>query len=327
MSAGTRRRAGSLLAAIFAFALVVFAALAWSDWSAFDSARRDLRVMVKAVDERSSQVRKEGKLLATKLPDGEDCDRNQLRALIADSHYVRDVGRIRGTRIYCNAMDGAGARIELGAPTLSRSDGVRMWITPRAMWAARGHSALRMDVVSWVDMPIPRDTVVAMLEAESSRLLVHSQPLPKSLLAAAGRLREGELRQDGYLAEVSESQDGRTIDLAARPLAAIETAYMDGLPRTLGLGAVGGTLAFVLVMAMFSRRDSPLSELRRALRAGKLQVALQPIVEVAGSAPRVVGFECLARWTREDGEAVSPDVFVPMLESAGLGSDLARCEV
>src|SRR4249919_2290263 len=107
-----------LLAASAAFILALFAALAWSDWATLASARQDMQALVKAVDQRSSQVRAEGLGLATRLPDGEDCDRNVLRALLAESHYVRDLGRIRGTLVYCNTMDGAGARIELGKPTL-----------------------------------------------------------------------------------------------------------------------------------------------------------------------------------------------------------------
>jgi sensor c-di-GMP phosphodiesterase-like protein len=318
-----------LLAASAVFALALLASLAWSDWTTLDSARGELRTMVQAVDQRSSQVRSEGIALAAKLPDGEECDRNQLRALIADSHYVRDVGRIRDTRVYCNAMDGAGARIQLGEPDVSRSDGVRMWIQAGTLWAARGHSVLRMDTVSFVDMPIPPDTRVAMLESESGRLLVHSGPLPKSLLAAAARLRHGELRQDGHLAAVSESQDGRTIDVAARPMSAIEGGYLRALPRSLALGAVAGLLGVALVLGLFASRDSLLSELRRALRTGKLGIALQPIVEasVVDATARVVGFECLARWTRANGEEVPPDAFVPMSEAAGLGSELARCVV
>jgi sensor c-di-GMP phosphodiesterase-like protein len=55
----------------------------------------------------------------------------------------------------------------------------------------------------------------------------------------------------------------------------------------------------------------------------------QPIVggPVGEASAKVVGFECLARWTREDGTEVSPALFVPMIEAAGLGSELARCMV
>jgi sensor c-di-GMP phosphodiesterase-like protein len=164
-----------------------------------------------------------------------------------------------------------------------------------------------------------------VLESESGHLITHSDPLPKALLQAAWKLREGELRRDGYLVEVSSSEDSRTVDLAARPLTALESAFIDALPKRLSLGAMLGLIGFALVMASFLRHHSLMSELRRAVRAHLLDVVLQPIVFAGPGSPRVAGFECLVRWTREDGTPVPPTLFVPMIEAAGLGSQLARC--
>ena len=323
-----RHRTEALLAASAACLLVLMSFLGWASWSAWSNARHELQTVTRAIDYRSVQVRTEGIKLADKLPESEDCDRHLLRKLLSTTHYVRDIGRIRNNRIYCNAMDGSGARIDLGAPTVLRAtDGMRMWITPRGVYAARGYSFLKMDPMSLIDMPLPPDTAVAVLDAESGHLLVHSQPLPKSLLEAAAKLRAGELRQDGYLVQVSSSEDGRTIDIAARPLAALQSAFVASLPKRLTFGATVSALVFALVMALYLRHYSLLSELRRALRMRTLSIALQPIVSASGPEPRIVAFECLARWTREDGSVVSPAVFVPMVESAGLGAELARAVV
>ena len=320
-----RHRTEALLAAAGVFLLAIMGALGWASWSEWHEARAELARVARAVDQRSSQVRAESKQLSVKLPESEDCDRSQLRKLLASSHYVRDLGRIRNTRIYCNAMDGAGARIELGPPTLMRdSDGVRMWISPRGLYAALGTSFLRMDPLSLIDLPLPEDTTVAVLDAETGYLITHSAPLPKSLLAAAAKVRQGEVRQDGYLMLVSSSDDSRTIDLAARPLSALQAGFLASLPKRLSFGASLGALAFALVMAAYLRHYSLLSELRRALRMRRLAISLQPIVATSGEVPRIVAFECLARWTREDGQSVSPAVFVPMIETAGLGAELAR---
>jgi sensor c-di-GMP phosphodiesterase-like protein len=323
-----RHRTEALLTATGVFVLAIIVSLGWASWSAWHNARHELAAVARAVDHRSVQVRTEGLKLSEKLPESEDCDRIELRALLANSHYVRDLGRIHNTRIYCNAMDGAGARIELGPPTLMRdTEGVRMWISTRGIYAARGHSFLRMDPMSLVDMPLPPETRVAVLEAESGHLMVHSDPLPKTLLQAAAKLRQGELRMDGYLASVSSSDDSRTIDVAARPLSALQDAFLASLPGRIGVGGGLGAVAFALVMFGFLRHYSLMSELRRALRMHALDIALQPIVDAGGGAPRVVGFECLVRWTREDGTTVSPTMFVPMLEATGLGSELARVVV
>jgi sensor c-di-GMP phosphodiesterase-like protein len=322
-----RRRTQAILAATGVFALAIMASLGWASWSEWHSARDELAQVARAVDIRSVQVRAESLQLGNKLPEGDDCDRALLRKLLGSTHYVRDLGRIRNTTIYCNTMDGAGARIELGPPTVMRgSDGLRMWIGPRGIYAALGHSFLRMDPMSLIDMPLPPNTIVAVMDAETGHLLTHSAPLPKSLLQAAAKLRQGELRQDGYLVVVSSSEDSRTVDLAARPLSVLQAAFMASLPKRLSIGATLGALAFALVMAAYLRHFSLLSELRRTLRLRKIDIALQPIVATSGPTPRIVAFECLARWNREDGP-VSPVVFVPMVEAAGISSELARAVV
>ena len=174
-----------MIVASAAFVLAVGLATGLSAWSTWNRAWADLGATASALDKRSLQVRKESKALASRLPDTEDCDRSQLRKLLASTHYVRDVARIRGNRIYCNAMDGSGARIDLGVPTIVRADGVSMWVSPRGIWAKRGFSVLRVDPMSFVDLPYPDHTTVALLEAESGRLLVHSSPLPKAVFDAA----------------------------------------------------------------------------------------------------------------------------------------------
>jgi len=57
------------------------------------------------------------------------------------------------------------------------------------------------------------------------------------------------------------------------------------------------------------------NDLRRAITANDFEVHYQPIVLLASG--MCVGFESLVRWTR-NGEAISPAVFVPIVEELGL---------
>ncbi|WP_339724394.1 EAL domain-containing protein [uncultured Paraglaciecola sp.] len=67
---------------------------------------------------------------------------------------------------------------------------------------------------------------------------------------------------------------------------------------------------------LIKRRYSLMGELRNTIREGKLSVMLQP--KVCLSTGKVVGFESLARWEREDGSFVSPDEFIAIAEASGL---------
>jgi EAL domain-containing protein (putative c-di-GMP-specific phosphodiesterase class I) len=63
-------------------------------------------------------------------------------------------------------------------------------------------------------------------------------------------------------------------------------------------------------------------EFRRALAAGEIAVAFQPILDLHDGRPRAV--EALARWTHPERGAVSPAVFVPLAERCGLIGELGR---
>jgi diguanylate cyclase (GGDEF)-like protein len=58
------------------------------------------------------------------------------------------------------------------------------------------------------------------------------------------------------------------------------------------------------------------SDLRRAIAAGEVVAAFQPIVDLATG--RVLKYEALARWTHPRRGPVSPGVFVPLAEETGL---------
>lgn len=97
-------------------------------------------------------------------------------------------------------------------------------------------------------------------------------------------------------------------------------SFWDRHVRTLvGGSTLGLTLAGVWLFAFlkYSReRLSLAGELRQALAAGRVRAQYQPIVELDSG--RCVGAEALARWTRDNGETVSPEIFIPIAEKNGL---------
>ncbi|MES2862132.1 MAG: EAL domain-containing protein [Pseudomonadota bacterium] len=62
-------------------------------------------------------------------------------------------------------------------------------------------------------------------------------------------------------------------------------------------------------------------ELRQALQAGELQMVYQPQIDETGA---TIGAEALMRWPHPTRGQISPSVFVPMAETAGLGEVLGR---
>ncbi len=64
------------------------------------------------------------------------------------------------------------------------------------------------------------------------------------------------------------------------------------------------------------------TDLRGAIEADQIDVAYQPLVQVATG--RIVGFEALARWHGPDGRPIDPADFVPIAEETGLIVALGR---
>ncbi|MBO4914192.1 MAG: EAL domain-containing protein [Oscillospiraceae bacterium] len=65
-----------------------------------------------------------------------------------------------------------------------------------------------------------------------------------------------------------------------------------------------------------------LSDFQQALEEHELFIVLQPQCVI--STGRVVGAESLVRWRREDGEMISPGIFVPVLEEYGFVTELDK---
>ena len=94
--------------------------------------------------------------------------------------------------------------------------------------------------------------------------------------------------------------------------------------QTLAVGAGLGLLlvgAWIYLMLRFSRRQLSLAtELRQALARGRISVQYQPVMNLSTGC--CVGAEALARWQRANGEWVSPNLFIPVAEEAGIVQDV-----
>jgi sensor c-di-GMP phosphodiesterase-like protein len=153
-------------------------------------------------------------------------------------------------------------------------------------------------------------------------------------------LRMSAVPWDAELPEPASLEVGVRLDRAhdlvisrfsRNDLLPIEIVAMEPLDsfwaRHTPLLAGGGVLAIVLLavwldlILRFSRRQLGMAaDLRRAIAEGHIRVHYQPVIDLASG--RCVGAEALARWTRENGEMVSPAIFIPEAEKSGLIQDI-----
>jgi len=99
--------------------------------------------------------------------------------------------------------------------------------------------------------------------------------------------------------------------------------YRSSLITAVTLGVILMGLWVLFVWRLSRRQLSLTGELRSAIEHGDIDAVYQPIVDLATG--RCVGAEVLARWTRANGEFISPDVFIPLAEEERIIGGLTRC--
>jgi diguanylate cyclase (GGDEF)-like protein len=132
-------------------------------------------------------------------------------------------------------------------------------------------------------------------------------------LASPFRLSDFEIRVDCAVGiAMGADNEGDPEDLIRNAQFAVKRAKKSG--RT----EVYHTRAFDIAREQFGIE----TELRRAIENGQMTLNFQPICDLASG--RITSFEALARWTTEQGVALSPNDFIPVAEESGLIVPLGR---
>lgn len=127
------------------------------------------------------------------------------------------------------------------------------------------------------------------------------------------RLSDFEIRVECSIGiGMGSDNDGDPEDLIRNAQFAVKRS------KKTGRAEVYQTHAFDIAREQFSIE----TELRRAIENGQMSLYYQPICDL--NSGRITSFEALARWTNEDGIALSPNDFIPVAEESGLIVPLGR---
>ncbi|WP_084582719.1 putative bifunctional diguanylate cyclase/phosphodiesterase [Sphingomonas azotifigens] len=127
------------------------------------------------------------------------------------------------------------------------------------------------------------------------------------------RLSHFEIRVDCSIGIALGSDiDGDAEDLVRNAQLAVRRAKKSGHTEFYH------TRAFDLAREQFAIE----TELRRAIENGCMTLSFQPICDLGTG--RITSFEALARWTNDQGVAISPNAFIPVAEESGLIVPLGR---
>jgi EAL domain-containing protein (putative c-di-GMP-specific phosphodiesterase class I)/ActR/RegA family two-component response regulator len=126
---------------------------------------------------------------------------------------------------------------------------------------------------------------------------------------------------------VMSGQDDRVRDVVRRYVRALGLRDMGELTKPINIGVLKRQLAFIPKRASHTAqrrpdRDLKMNDVLSAFRAGAIKPAYQPKVML--DTGRIAGVEALARCSSPLISSVSPAIFCPMLDEAGLSFELTE---
>ncbi|MCD7098619.1 EAL domain-containing protein [Stenotrophomonas sp. MMGLT7] len=256
-----------------------------------------------------------------------EADIAELRFLMFQSRFLRDVGRLRDNHVVCSGAWGVIHQAEpLPRPDLQH-DGYRFWKAtryppdPRIVADASAYRDVTVATApaAFAGMDPPRSGMAALLLSRDGRYTYNALGDVARLQAHVGAGRDplGRTRQ------LRRCSSGFNVCAVAyyRPAGLFAESPVQAAGLGL-LGALAGIGIGLTIVGIRMRRRSLPMQLQRALEGDGLVMHYQPLRPLRDR--RLAGVEALARWCSESGQWVEPDVFVAMAEELHLAGTMAR---
>ena len=264
----------------------------------------------------------------------------QLQLTLLQTPGIRAVMRIEGQAITCATARTPLQERPLGPPTHIRDDGLRTWhgVVPYPDLPDQRYVLLESGQLGMLVLPSEqfarlgqhRGMGLAVYESTQPPRASHTTPgMPTEWLIP---LEPDQRRQmvdpvTGTLKVYHRGGQGQATTLAtlsgATVAAEVETQFRHVMPLLL----IPGLLAAGLVLAFWRRPRTARRIIERALAGNDLFLVYQPVIELANGCP--VAVEALLRWRNDEGQVMTPDLFLPLIESQGMSARLTErvCEL
>jgi sensor c-di-GMP phosphodiesterase-like protein len=256
-----------------------------------------------------------------------------LRGLVFRAEYLKDAGRMRDGRIECSATLSHVPVSQLQLrPDFMQTDGTVLY-EDLPMFRIGNRSAITVQsgdsyIVYNPYNPTPpisapmhytlTDTDVAT--RTTGRLMGEMPQVPQTILRT-----EGLTRYNGSIYATRCTSDQA---VCATTYVAIPEAILTNhtaLSISVLMGALAGGLLGFICYLIYGRNQGMEHRLLRAIRRDELKVVYQPIVDLATG--EIVEAEALVRWTDDDNNPISPEVFIKVAENAGFVGEVTRLVV
>jgi len=253
-----------------------------------------------------------------------DQEIKRMQVMTFNSLYLKEIGRIGDRKLYCSAFLGR-LNPPLNMPRLKMALPGGLYFLyddiPLIMAGSTPGSVIATSGVDFVLSPHAYDYwgqpntryMVAFVDRSTGRMeqVAGAALSPDPHWVMSG----GERDSDGKMLLARCSQENPVCVVAERATGGV---LSQNRPLLIEYCALGGFAGFGIGLAIgqfYLQRSGLAQQLRRAIRARKLHLVYQPILELPTRS--CAGAEALVRWSDEDGNAVSPDIFIRIAEDRG----------
>ena len=315
--------------------LALFLSTAWFLWvESLEAEEEEVGNLAEDVGQRTQRIIMGARetlaqlndLAATVTPCSEDHLRAMDRATFSKP-YVVAIGHWRGAERTCGV--GFSAAVELKPPRADRiydSGVIAWWPSPHTEVASvqlflmrYGRHDVAIDPRLLLSaVPVRHRRIGLWVEGLRMASVPHGAELP-----APGDFPNGLTVDHDQDLLKAHYQVGTLLPIDVVVTEPIRSVWIRHSSTFMVAALIGLLLAGAWIFAIFRYSRHRLSlamELREALAAGRVKTLYQPIMDL--STGSCVGAEALARWTRDNGEEVSPETFIPLAEGAGLVSQI-----
>lgn len=252
------------------------------------------------------------------------------RALIFESDFLKDAGRMQNGKIACSAALGATTKaFDLAQADFTQQDGTKLYknLAPyqngdqTMITLQLGDSFVVYTPLTRMQLePAPMHYTVTATDEPSQKVgpvLGDVSGASSQILTSAGLARVSD---NLYFTKCSiRFFNCATSYTSLSEVVSVNRGKFAGCIAGCG---VLGVLIGIGISLLYRRNKGMEQQLRRAIAKDKLRLVYQPIVDL--TTRHIVGAEALVRWTNEEGIAVVPDVFVRVAEERGFVGDLTR---
>lgn len=261
-----------------------------------------------------------------------DPDVKALQAQTFASRELKDIGRTREGKLYCSAFLGRLAQpYAEGTPMLVTASGLHIYTGVAVVLASAKADHATVFEAGDADAVLSPDAFDHWNRPRVGYMVAATRPGTRQLVPIAGSdlsadaewaSSPGVMTLNGALYSTRCSRIDPVCAVTTESLADVFIASKATALAYSAISAIAGLGLGFAVGLLYLRSIGLSSQLHRSLRKNSksLQVVYQPIWD--SHSRRLCGVEALLRWKDEDGEAVSPEIFIQMAEDKGFIGEL-----